>query len=467
MILSRKTDRTAKYIIFIGDVILIAGGFALAWVLRFESGIIPILKEYQPFSTYRIPIVVAMVIWILAFGWQRLFHIEFSRKIGQELGKIIKASVVSLMVTMALTFLFRGETYSRLTLAIGVVIVCILTALYHRLVITILKRMLRKGTGVARKVVIGDGGLAEETVAQILADPLTNRGLIGRLCTDDSPQRIGAPSELKTTLINRNIDEVILAEPDVSEAAIRRMLYECRKEKALFVMVPTFQGLLRGIIEIDEIGELGTIVFRDVVMAGWQRYAKRAMDLIGSGLGIILTSPLFLIIAIAIKLNSKGPVFFTQERVGKNGRKFRMLKFRSMFIDAEKRLAELLDRNEREGAVFKIKKDPRITAVGKLLRRFSLDELPQIINVFLGQMSLVGPRPPLERELAEYESWQLKRVDTIPGMTGLWQVSGRSDLSFAEMVRLDIYYIEHWSIWLDIKILLKTIPAVLLGKGAY
>jgi lipopolysaccharide/colanic/teichoic acid biosynthesis glycosyltransferase len=138
-----------------------------------------------------------------------------------------------------------------------------------------------------------------------------------------------------------------------------------------------------------------------------------------------------------------------------------------MFADAEKRLRGLLDKNEAQGAIFKMKKDPRITAVGRLIRRFSIDEFPQIINVFIGQMSLVGPRPPLERELAEYESWQLKRVDTVPGMTGLWQVSGRSDLPFSEMVRLDIEYIERWSLWLDIKILLKTIPTVLSGRGAY
>jgi len=144
-----------------------------------------------------------------------------------------------------------------------------------------------------------------------------------------------------------------------------------------------------------------------------------------------------------------------------------MLKFRSMYEDAEKRLEEYLAKNEAEGPIFKIKDDPRITPVGKFLRRYSLDELPQLINVLLGQMSLVGPRPPLEREVKEYEEWQLRRIDVTPGMTGLWQVSGRSDLPFSQMVQLDIYYIEHWSIWLDIKILLKTIPAVLSGKGAY
>lgn len=467
MILSRKTDRTARNILFLGDLILIAGSFALAWWIRFESGLIPLVKEYQAFELYRIPIILATVIWMLAYSWQKLFHIEFSRELGQEIAKLMKANIASLVVAMALTFLYRSVTYSRLTLGLGVAIAFLTTAIYHRAMMAALTKMLRNGRGVARKIVIGDGELAERTVAELLADPLTNRGLVGRLCTDDSPQKIGAPSELRRVLIEENIDEVILAETDVSEAAIRRIIYECRKERALFEMVPSFQGLLRGVIEIDEIGDLGTIAFRDVAMASWQRYVKRAIDLVGSAIGIVVFSPIFAGIAIAIKLDSKGPVFFTQERIGKNGRKFQMIKFRSMFVDAEERLQDLLDKNEAEGAVFKIKDDPRITKVGKFLRRYSLDELPQIINVFLGQMSMVGPRPPLERELAEYEGWQLKRVDTIPGMTGLWQVSGRADLPFSEMVRMDIYYIEHWSLWLDFKILLKTIPAVLTGRGAY
>ncbi|MCD6531113.1 sugar transferase, partial [bacterium] len=146
---------------------------------------------------------------------------------------------------------------------------------------------------------------------------------------------------------------------------------------------------------------------------------------------------------------------------------FKMIKFRSMYADAEKRLAEFLDKNEATGPIFKMKHDPRVTPVGRILRRFSLDELPQLFNVLVGQMSLVGPRPPLEREVKQYEKWQLRRIDVTPGMTGLWQISGRSDLPFEKMVELDIYYIEHWSLWLDIKILLKTIPAVISGKGAY
>ena len=195
---------------------------------------------------------------------------------------------------------------------------------------------------------------------------------------------------------------------------------------------------------------------------------KRAMDIIGSGIGLILLSPVYLAIAAAIKLTSPGPVIFSQTRVGRYGRHFKFYKFRSMFIDAEARKEALMDKNEsKDGVIFKMKDDPRITKVGKLLRRTSLDELPQLWNVFIGDMSLVGPRPPVPKEVQEYTLEDRKRLDVIPGITCLWQIMGRSEIPFREQVRLDKEYILAPSVWKDIVILLKTVPAILGGKGAY
>ena len=177
--------------------------------------------------------------------------------------------------------------------------------------------------------------------------------------------------------------------------------------------------------------------------------------------------PVYLIIGLAIKLNSPGPVFYQQERYTKDCRVFYMYKFRSMFVDADRRLKELKGYNEADGPLFKIKGDPRITKVGRFIRRFSIDELPQIINVLKGEMSLVGPRPPLPGEVKKYDEWEMKRMNVKQGITGLWQISGRSELSFEEMARLDLYYIQNWSIEMDIKILLKTVPTALFGRGAY
>jgi lipopolysaccharide/colanic/teichoic acid biosynthesis glycosyltransferase len=183
--------------------------------------------------------------------------------------------------------------------------------------------------------------------------------------------------------------------------------------------------------------------------------------------GLAILAPLFLSIAVAIKLDSRGPVFYRQVRVGKDALRFRILKFRSMRQDADGLITELLQRNEVGGPMFKMRCDPRVTRVGRFMRRYSLDELPQLVNVVLGDMSLVGPRPPLVAEVERYEDWQLGRLRALPGITGLWQVSGRTEVPFHDMVRLDLHYIRNWSFALDMEILLRTIPAVLSTKGAY
>ena len=195
---------------------------------------------------------------------------------------------------------------------------------------------------------------------------------------------------------------------------------------------------------------------------------KRIMDCVGSGIGLLLLSPLFLLTAILIKRESAGPVLFSQTRIGKDGDEFRCWKFRSMFQDAEQRKQELLQQNEMAGGVtFKMKDDPRITRVGRFIRKASIDELPQLWNVFNGDMSLVGPRPPVPQEVAQYTAHQRQRLAVKPGITCIWQVSGRSDIPFNEQVLLDIEYIQSRSLWLDISLLLRTIPAVLLARGSY
>jgi exopolysaccharide biosynthesis polyprenyl glycosylphosphotransferase len=206
---------------------------------------------------------------------------------------------------------------------------------------------------------------------------------------------------------------------------------------------------------------------RQVPISRFSLFLKRAIDLL---LVFILAIPVMLITALivaAIRLESPGPAFYWQQRVGKNGKRFDMLKFRSMVVDADDQKAALEQMNEASGPIFKIKNDPRITRVGRIIRRLSLDELPQMFNILRGEMSFVGPRPPLPAEVAQYESWQMRRLELVGGLTGLWQISGRSDLTFDEGCLLDIYYIENWSLALDLRIILQTIPYLLSGRGAY
>lgn len=195
--------------------------------------------------------------------------------------------------------------------------------------------------------------------------------------------------------------------------------------------------------------------------------AKRVLDVIASSIALVVLSPLLIGIAVAVRATSPGLALFRQARVGLNKRPFAMYKFRTMVQDAEARRGELADRNEADGPLFKMRQDPRVTRVGGFLRRYSLDEWPQLWNILIGDMSWVGPRPPTPDEVERYEPWHRRRLEVTPGLTGLWQVLGRSDTSFDEMVRLDIYYAESWSIGLDLRIILQTIPAVLAGRGAY
>ncbi len=204
-----------------------------------------------------------------------------------------------------------------------------------------------------------------------------------------------------------------------------------------------------------------------LVAPRWKLGVKRLVDVLGAMLALLVLAPVLLAAAAAVKLTSRGSVLFGQQRAGKNGREFCFYKFRSMRLNAEAERVDLIDLNEIEGPVFKIRQDPRLTPVGRFMRRASIDELPQLWNVLRGEMSLVGPRPPIPGEVEEYSDWESQRLAVMPGITCIWQVSGRSELDFETWVRMDIEYIEEWSLWFDLKLLAKTIPAVLSGRGAY
>jgi exopolysaccharide biosynthesis polyprenyl glycosylphosphotransferase len=231
--------------------------------------------------------------------------------------------------------------------------------------------------------------------------------------------------------------------------------------------VPDLLQLALSRVDIEDLGGIPIIGVKEISITGWNLAFKRASDIVLSLAVLIFLSPLLLLISVAIKLDSPGPALFKQVRVGKGGRRFICYKFRSMRQGAEEERPQLADLDEVVGPIFKIRHDPRCTRVGRFLRRTSLDELPQLYNVLRGEMSLVGPRPPIPLEVEQYQEWHRKRLEVSPGMTGLWQVSGRSQLTFDEMCLLDIYYLENWSPLLDLKIALKTIPAVLAGRGAY
>jgi exopolysaccharide biosynthesis polyprenyl glycosylphosphotransferase len=333
-----------------------------------------------------------------------------------------------------------------------------------------------RGIGRERVLVVGGTGLGRQVMNGIVAQTFLGYSLAGYLEDRESPpgerrnmhfRRLGRVQDLEVLLQPHGIDQVIIALPFWEHHRLPEIVRSCRAAGVEFRVVPDLFELSFDRVNVANLSGIPLIGLKELSLKGWNLVLKRASDLALVLLAAPVLLPLAGLIALAIKWDSPGPAIFKQRRVGKDGKLFTAYKFRTMVVDAEERKAELARLNESDGPSFKIRNDPRMTRVGRFLRRSSLDELPQLWNILRDEMSLVGPRPPLPEEVARYDDWHRRRLEVKPGLTGLWQVLGRSDTSFDEMVRLDIYYAENWSQGMDLRILLETIPAVLSGKGAY
>jgi exopolysaccharide biosynthesis polyprenyl glycosylphosphotransferase len=332
----------------------------------------------------------------------------------------------------------------------------------------------RLGLGETRLLVVGSGRLGKMIMQHIAASPNLGFHIVGFLNDTSEPpsdfgrfKMLGTLEDLGMVIRSMQIDEVIIALPSTMHHQSIKSVRLCEKLGASFKLVPDLYEVSLSRIDMEAVEGIPLISIKQVSLNTLQRIITGFVDISVSLLLLVLGSPLWLCIALAIRLNSPGEIVYKQTRIGLDGRPFKVYKFRSMYKNADQFLASLWVKNEAQGPLFKLRDDPRITPVGKFLRRTSLDEFPQIINVLRGEMSLVGPRPPLPREVAQYEEWQKGRLAIKPGMTGLWQVRGRSNLSFDEGVLMDLYYIENWSLRLYFLVLFRTIPAVLTNRGAF
>jgi exopolysaccharide biosynthesis polyprenyl glycosylphosphotransferase len=300
------------------------------------------------------------------------------------------------------------------------------------------------------------GGIAFEFLGAVAPEGVEALPLLG-----------SSVAELPEILEQTRPDELILPEADFDERTVLDVVERAHRAGVKVRLVPNTTELL--VQKGEYVPGQGVLLFdlRPPILTGWDWAVKRGFDMLGSALIVVVGLPVWLLVTLAIKLDSRGPVFYVDKRVGVGEREFGMLKFRTMVAGAAAQQAQLEAANEASGALFKIRDDPRVTRVGRLLRRLSIDELPQLVNVLRGQMSLVGPRPLPRRDYELLEDWHRARYLVLPGMTGLWQISGRSGLSFDDLVRLDFTYLENWSIGLDITIIARTIPAVIAGRGAY
>jgi exopolysaccharide biosynthesis polyprenyl glycosylphosphotransferase len=323
------------------------------------------------------------------------------------------------------------------------------------------RRALLVGTGehivdVARALVAGTGS-APTVVGFISLTPRPDNGLLS----------LGAIDELPTVLLEHSVDEVIIADPDFPEQQAVELVDQCHQRGVVVRIAPSTMELLVHRAEFVPGQSVPLFELKPPVFEGFDYALKRTFDVTVSSLLVLVLSPLLALSALAIRLSSRGPLIYRSIRPGIGGQPFACLKFRTMYRDAEDRQHGLERHNEADGALFKIRDDPRVTPVGRLLRRFSVDELPQLFNVLRGEMSLVGPRPLPQRDYDRLQDWHKKRYLVLPGITGLWQVSGRSDLDFDDLVRLDFLYLERWSVFLDLTILVKTLPAVATRRGAF
>ena len=380
---------------------------------------------------------------------------------------LFQAEIVALIFALA-----NGERFSSYYIFYGSLCFAVLYVSALREVHLRATGWLLSQAGYTRRAVLIGRGRHIDAIAHALADRSRSQvDLLGYISLDPRPENglrsLGEIDDLQEIIGRERVQEVIIADPGFSQERALEIVDTCHRRGVTVSVAPSTMEILLDRAEFIPGQTVPLFTLRPPVFDGLDYALKRSFDLITSALLLVLMAPVLAVIALAVKLSSPGPIIYRSVRPGIGGRPFACFKFRTMREHADQMLADLEPLNEKSGALFKIRHDPRLTPVGRVLRRFSLDELPQLVNVLRGEMSLVGPRPLPTRDFERLEEWHKKRYLVLPGITGLWQVSGRSELDFDDLVRLDFLYLERWSILLDLSILVKTIPAVFTRRGAF
>ncbi len=410
--------------------------------------------------------------WAFTLWLQGLYRLRARWSVRRELLDVLRSAVMLAVLVFAILFLFRLPDVSRLFLLALFPLQVSITVLLRVLIRFGFSLLRARGQNLRYTLIIGANESGVAFARRLAAHRDLGLRVVGYLTGPDDPPSvkglparvIGTLDDIEDVLHSRVVDEVAICLPASQWPLIESVAQLCEDEGKI-VRIP-LHGL-GTILESGRVDELDGVPILSLVHGPDRALAlaaKTALDVVGAAIGLVVLSPLLGVIALAVLVRDGRPILFRQQRVGLHGRPFGLLKFRTMGIDAEERLAELEAENEIAGPAFKLTNDPRVTRTGRWLRRTSLDELPQLLNVLRGEMSLVGPRPPLPREVAGYTIWHRRRLSMKPGITGLWQVSARREETFDRWVELDLDYIERWSFWLDLKILLRTIPAMLQGR---
>jgi exopolysaccharide biosynthesis polyprenyl glycosylphosphotransferase len=471
------TWRYAKNL-FITDLFIVVGavfGSQLVWFGGYSADLALAPTDGILSVGYTVVSVAIILVWLIALD---LFATRDHKIIGTgstEYKRIADATIRLFGVIAIVAYLLRSELargYFLTALPVGMVLLLAGRWSWRQWLVN--RR--REGKYKHRAIVVGERQKTEQVASSIQRDTAAGIQLVGAVTKHGSTDRdliVGVPvlgnfGEIIKVADEAGADTVILTSADdLGPRELRELGWQLEAHKISMIVAPALTDIAGPRIHARQVAGLPLVHVDFPVFEGPKLVAKRIFDIFASGFGLVLLSPIFVWITIAVRRDSEGNAFFRQERVGLNGRDFNMIKFRSMASDAEVQLSSLLDISDGNGVLFKLKTDPRVTRVGRFLRRYSLDELPQLINVFRGDMSLVGPRPSLAREVEQYDNWAHRRLMVKPGITGLWQVSGRSGLSWEDSIRLDLYYVENWSLTGDLIILWRTVKAVGGADGAF
>jgi len=440
-------------------MLVLAGIFT--YYLRFSAlvELRPVIYEI-PFGQYFISILIIFLFWLIIFALTGLYDISEKRHFSKEISKIFLGCSVGIMLIVLFIFFNREYFSSRFIILAGWIMTIFFVSLGRVFIHYLQLRYYRKGKGLEPILIFGSGRTAEK-----IYNSFKEKTVIGYQVLD----WVKNIEELKEKWSSRarEISEIINAEPGIEREKALELIEFCNEHQIVFKYIADIFDSLSSNVKTETIAGIPVVVIKKTSLDGWGKILKRIFDLFFSFIGLIVLSPFFFVLGIIIKLDSQGLVLVKLKRVGVRGKIFNLYKFRSMVKDAHKMKKELLKNNERkDGPLFKMENDPRITCFGHFLRKTSIDELPQLINVLKGEMSLVGPRPHEPEEVAHYQKHHKQLLTIKPGITGLAQISGRSKLSFKEESKLDIYYIENWSLGFDWQIIIKTIPVILIGKNA-
>jgi exopolysaccharide biosynthesis polyprenyl glycosylphosphotransferase len=447
--------------LFLIDACAFVLAYQAAYATRFHStwflSHFPAIKGIPNVHIYNQALAILLPAWLFVFLYIG-FYKEPLQNAYDEIIRIVKGVLLGALLSTAMSFAYRSTEYSRLVILLWSTYSVVFIFTLHEVVKALYKRMARRIEGPNNTLVVGHGNAMKVIREAARKDPFMRTTYM-----EQSPNA----EELDRMFRQRHITNVVLLQGPLSSSRILEISRICEAHDIDCQIIPDLLEMRRGEIIFNGFCGLPTFHIQSLSLHGSNYVLKRGFDLIVSAAVLVLFAIPLLVISVLIKFDNPGPVLYTQDRMGWRGRKFKLYKFRTMGIDADIRLKSLKHLSDRSGPVFKMKNDPRITHVGKWLRKFSIDELPQIFNVILGDMSLVGPRPQVLWEAEAYDEYAKKRLRVMPGITGLWQVSGRASLSYEEMINLDVYYLENWSLGLDLKILLRTLPAVFAKDGAY